>query len=86
MFTFFISTVSAFKSQDSTHTCNGVLFTGYRWRSCTGDVIVSCMGNVVSSMSDVIIHACIFITIIYGLLSRWRDSIGFIVITIIDYL
>ena len=86
MFTFFITTVSAFKSQDSTHAYNEVLFTGYRWRFCTGDVVVSCMGDVVASMSDGIIHACILITIICGLLSCRRDSIGFIVITIIDYL
>ena len=82
MFTFFIATVSAFKSQNSTYTRNKVLFTGYRWRSCMGDVIVSCMGDVVSSMGDVIIHICILITIIYRLLSRRRDLIF---ITIIDY-
>ena len=86
MFTLSIALVSAFKSQNSMHTHNESLFTAYQLaNSDMGDVVVSCMGDVISSVSDVIIHACILITIIYGLLSCQRDSIGFFIITIINY-
>ena len=48
------------------------------------------MGDGVASMSDAIVTACIFITLIYGLLIHQYDLIGdinlVIIITIIEYL
>ena len=70
-FTFSIVNMSAFKSQYSSATHNEELLTGYRWR---GD-IVPCMRDALasvrdgfSSTCDGIIHACILVTWIYGLL------------------